>query len=140
MFSWKPAYSLGIEEVDAQHKKIFDFLNKLFTGSSLQHNKDTLKTILEELTQFAESHFATEARYMAKFHYPDMENHIADHKRLMDDLKTLDSYYNSGVSDQTIPLLQFMKQWITNHLATIDMQFYDFMKKNHADELNMFGV
>lgn len=140
MFLWKPAYSLGIEEVDAQHKKLFEYLNELFRGTTLQHNKETLLNVLNELEQFGGMHFATEARYMKKFNYPEINIHLDDHKRFFDDLKTLKSYYDSGVHDQAIPLLQFIKHWITNHLAIIDLRFYDFMKKNHADELEMFGI
>lgn len=140
MFTWNQSYSLGIKEVDDQHKKIFFYLNELFKGNTLKHNKEDLIALIKELKTFAQYHFATEVSYMRKYNYPEMLDHITDHNKLFDDIKKLEEYFNNGITDMAIPVLQFIKKWITNHLADTDKKFYVFMKNNHPEELEMFGV
>ncbi len=73
---WDDAYSLGIKNIDDQHKKLFDIVDKIF---SLQESKDVkgnIRTILHELFEYIKVHFKDEEEFMKSINYPDLAYHI----------------------------------------------------------------
>nr|MBP9597389.1 hemerythrin domain-containing protein [Fusobacteriaceae bacterium] len=76
---WNDEYSIGIVEIDEQHKKLFELSEILNEATEINEIKDIL-LFLEEYMQF---HFNTEESMMRKYNYELIE----EHKKLHDDLK-----------------------------------------------------
>jgi len=58
IMKWNDAYSVGVEEIDNQHKGLVNNLNELFDAMSIGKANDVLGKILDQLIRYAQIHFA----------------------------------------------------------------------------------
>jgi hemerythrin len=70
----------GIQEIDEQHETLFNILEKLQGVVEGGDNWSVVYFALSELVQFARSHFVLEEALMRLHGYPDLEQHIAEHR------------------------------------------------------------
>ena len=80
-FPWKDSYSTDIPVVDGQHKLLLSYINKLHTGVQNGCDKTLLFEILDDLTGYAFTHFATEEMYFTRTAYPLAAKHIEEHQQ-----------------------------------------------------------
>ncbi len=127
---WQNKYCVGISIIDKQHKKLFGFFNKTIDAKKHSDNKEELKEVLEEMTQYALEHFETEEAYMREFDYPECDLHSKEHYHFFN--KTL-AYFDRVVNGDyhiSSELLEYLKQWLVNHIQVSDRQYIDCFKKN----------
>lgn len=125
---WKPEYSLNIEEIDNEHKKLFDISQKallITSASSLNESKEKLKEIILELLKYTKSHFMSEQTYMRSINYPDFQNHTLLHKKMVDELMNLIKNINSldFLEIENI-LYNFMEEYFLNHIIMEDKKIH----------------
>ena len=80
--NWSENYSVGIEKIDRQHKKLVSFLNELYEAMQSGKGKDVLGKVLADLVFYTKTHFATEEQLMAQYSFPDYQNHKDIHAKL----------------------------------------------------------
>jgi len=112
--------------------KGFNEFNKIIEHAviAIQHNNDPEKVsdILYEMTMYTQEHFETEERCMRRFEYADYELHKKEHKGFI--MKTVGCCSkamrgNYGFIDD---LLEYLRQWLTNHIKGSDRRFMDAIK------------
>ena len=141
MFTWVNAYSVGIEEIDNQHKTLIDILNKVAKNQeTLFESEGKMKKIVHEIKTFAILHFSTEKRYMEKFNYPSILEHIKEHDFFIETINLIETGLSSVQPNAPMDLLLVLKKWFVNHLTNTDQKFYTFMKKVAPEELKMLGI
>ena len=82
MIQWKESYRLGIEEIDEQHKKLFEIANRayeLLKNDFVTDKYDRIVDIIEELKDYAVYHFSFEEKYMASIKYRKLFSHKVIH-------------------------------------------------------------
>jgi hemerythrin len=127
---WDNKYCVGISTIDEQHKKLFGFLNKTIDAKEHSDNKEELKEVLEEMMTYALEHFETEEAYMREFDYPQCRYHSEEHYRFF--TKTI-AYFDRVVNGDyhiSNELIEYLKQWLVNHIQVSDRQYIDCFKKN----------
>ena len=107
---WSEEFSVGIPEIDAQHKVLLDILNALNRAGqdsrSVRRTRNLLWDKLEELNEYAAFHFMTEEKLMRE-HLPadaSMARHVAEHRQYWVSI----SDFKQRASDheaQTLPAL-----------------------------------
>lgn len=120
---WDRSLSVSEEEIDAQHKVIFDIINKLIKLKNLEPHSEIICETLTKLREYSEFHFKLEESYMKKTGYID----LASHKLLHNDYKIRIANFSlsvmarhSSVSDD---LIEFLNEWWLSHILTIDIQY-----------------
>ncbi|MCB1766851.1 MAG: hemerythrin family protein, partial [Candidatus Competibacteraceae bacterium] len=83
---WSNALSIGIEEIDAQHKVLVDLLNQVHEAIQQRHGVEVTNEIVEQLGEYTRIHFAVEESLMRILHYPEYERHKDEHDRLIEQL------------------------------------------------------
>ena len=73
LFEWSEKYSVGIREIDDQHKKLIGLVARLQDAMREGKGKAVLDKVLAELIQYTRTHFAAEERIMQTNGYPDFE-------------------------------------------------------------------
>ncbi len=86
---WDNAYSLGIQEIDIQHKKLFEIVNRLYALDEEHSTKEELKTILYEFSDYMRTHFKDEEEYMNSIHFPELSEHKNIHETIIQHLAEL---------------------------------------------------
>jgi hemerythrin len=123
MFEWNHSYSIGIASIDAQHRTLFDLSAKLHQAMSAGQGKAAVGPILERLVQYTQAHFAHEERLMRLHDYPDLPAHKAQHDALTKQVADFNAKFKSGQAAITVQLLQFLKNWLVDHIRGCDMKY-----------------
>jgi hemerythrin len=125
-------FSVGVKEIDDQHKKLIDLANKLNDQMGAGKGKDLLDKIFTELVAYTQSHFATEERLMAKHNYTATAKHMQEHKALVGTVADLKRKHDGGENVLTSQVMTFLRDWLTKHILNTDKAF--------GRELNQKGV
>jgi hemerythrin len=132
MFEWKQDYSLGHGDIDGQHKRLFQLANDLHAAMTQGKGKDTLSATLTRLVDYTKTHFASEERLMKTHQYPDYPHHKADHDELTDRVVAFQQEFAAGHVQMSVELLQFLKDWLRNHIGETDRKVAEFLKSKAA--------
>lgn len=121
--NWLDEYSVGVEELDFHHKKIFSLINDL--RSSLVKKELSTEDILLELRDYADYHLSTEENYFEKFNYKKAKKHIKYHNIYR---KKIDKFINEKNTKnfKIEKLLIFLEKWWIQHILHEDMLYKDF--------------
>jgi len=124
---WNDELSVGIEEIDEQHKVLVDLLNELSLAIKEHHGNEACLAILDRLVDYTRIHFAVEESLMRIFEYEDYENHKAEHEQLIEEDHRKISF----------KLLHFLKMWLTQHIMHSDQEYSEHflnrgMQKNSS--------
>jgi hemerythrin-like metal-binding protein len=128
MFEWKSEYAVNIGSIDAQHQMLFAIGRELYAAMSTGQGKAVLGRILGRLVQYTTAHFAHEERLMQLHHYPDFASHKAQHEALIKRVLTFQTEFNAGRATMAVQVLQFLKDWLENHIKGSDFAYAPCLK------------
>lgn len=123
IFPWREAYSVGIPEIDNQHKVLIKLINKLHSSMLDGKGNEALASILDELVRYTETHFAYELSMLRQRGYSGLAAHTKEHKRLTGQLLDLLTNFKGGKLTATIGVMQFLKGWLANHILERDLAY-----------------
>ncbi|MEH6471692.1 MAG: bacteriohemerythrin [Halopseudomonas sp.] len=129
-FQWKPAFCVGDDQVDGQHKKIFELLAGLHQAIHGDDADSAVKHTLKELLEYTKVHFSDEEELMRSIDYPEYDAHKALHDALMDKVWALYMRCNEGSSDLAFELLVFLNDWLVNHILEKDKAITAYVRQN----------
>ena len=122
-FLWKPEYSVGVEFVDTQHKKLIGIINQLSDAMAAGRGREVLGPILDELVLYTKRHFADEEKFLANFRYSDLAAHTAVHRSMTNQVIALRAKFNTGPIGNTVEVFNFLKAWLRDHILQRDMAY-----------------
>ncbi|MCL2075517.1 MAG: bacteriohemerythrin [Betaproteobacteria bacterium] len=128
MFIWSDEYSVGIDEIDEQHKNLFAMAEKLHQAIMNHEGSSACKTILAELVDYTRVHFTLEQTLMRVGKYPAYEEHCKHHESLLEKVDALQQKVASGQAAISFELLQFLRNWLTKHILSEDAKYGVFFK------------
>lgn len=127
LFVWDAAqYSVGVREIDAQHKVLVDMLNDLYEAMQSGKSNDVLGGIISKLVNYTKTHFATEERYFDQFGYPDTASHKKEHREFEQKVLAFKSDFDGGRTSMTVSITSFLKNWLLSHIQGIDKKYSSF--------------
>lgn len=118
---WSDAFSVGVEEIDDQHKQLVHMINELHEGIDGGWGAEAKEKVFVELAEYARVHFATEESLMSISNYPGSKGHKGQHHGLNEIVKEHISQYAQGSANiSNYDLLLFLKKWLINHIMEED--------------------
>ncbi|MDE2585736.1 MAG: hemerythrin family protein [Betaproteobacteria bacterium] len=123
LFTWNNEFSVGIQEVDEQHKMLVGLLNQLHEAIRDHHGSDTSRQILDRLAEYTRTHFTLEESLMRVTNYPEFPPHKQQHEELIGQIKALQEKLDSGKATISFELLHFLKIWLMKHINETDKRF-----------------
>src|SRR5208282_2134127 len=115
LMTWSSAYSVHIEHVDEQHKKLISLINGLHDAMKLGKGTDVLGKTLSELVDYTAYHFREEEELFKVYAYPDYLPHKKEHDALTVQALDLKERFTRGdlfLSNKTV---LFLKDWLNGH-------------------------
>lgn len=137
LIAWSDQYSLGMPEIDDQHKVLFEVLNRLWAGIINRAGRDEMLAIVDELERYTLSHFAAEETFMRATGYADLAEHKKAHKAFVDRLAAEKKLVLAGGS-LSLDLLKFLKDWLANHILVSDKAYAEAHRANSQSLLGRF--
>lgn len=132
LFQWSDSYSVGVQEIDEQHKELVDLLNQLHTAIMEKHGSEASRRILDELADYTKTHFMVEESLMRISNYPDFETHKQIHEDLIGQVVSLQQKLDDGQTKISFELLHFLKVWLMNHINEADKRFGSYFASSGA--------
>ena len=129
MFEWKPQYSVQIASIDGQHQNLFRLAEELYAAMASGQGKAALAKILDRLVQYTTVHFAHEERLMNQHNYPDRNAHVAEHRKLTQQVLAFQKDFESGKALMTVEVLHFLRDWLSHHIAQSDQKYAPYLKE-----------
>ncbi|MSN27035.1 MAG: bacteriohemerythrin [Geobacter sp.] len=127
---WDASFSTGVSKFDEQHKKLFDMVNELADAMQQKRSKEAIGRVLNGLAEYTVNHFADEERSFAQSRYPDENEHKTLHKKLVDQVVELIGKFNSGETLLTQEVINFLQDWLINHIKGSDKKYGPHLNKN----------
>jgi hemerythrin len=123
IFQWREAYNTNIKEMDEHHQELFRTANRLYEEIHSGRNQSILAESLDFLIQYTEDHFSKEEKLMEDYDFPDYESHKKQHERLICEVHELKDRYSAGEIRMDMSIVNFLKDWIINHILTEDRKY-----------------
>lgn len=124
-FVWNKSYSVNNEEIDHQHRTMFDIANTLPD----RIDDPSVKTIIIKLYGYVLTHLLEEERLMNEKEYPKLSEHSRIHGRLIAKLNRIISE-GINTSEELHALKKFIYEWTTHHILHEDRRFAVFVQSS----------
>jgi len=120
---WTDEFSVKVQEIDEQHKRLVAMINKLHEALLAKRGTEIQKEIIEGMIAYAAVHFETESRYMLMYHYPGYVKHNAEHEAFVTKALELQTQFKTVGFVLTLSILNFLKEWLQNHILGSDKAY-----------------
>ena len=120
---WVPDLDTGIAEIDSQHKRIVDYINKLHEICQT-HDRPGLAEVIAETVDYTMSHFAFEEALLESAGYMFVGPHKRVHELFTKRAMDFRTRFESGeeVADE---LHGMLSRWLINHIRADDVGYLD---------------
>lgn len=127
VINWDEKYSVGVSEMDSQHKQLINIINELYDAMNAQKTSDVLGNILNKLIGYTKSHFSSEEKYMEQYGYPDLASQKREHAAFTDKVLKFKEEFDGGRTTMSVSITSFLKDWLINHISGSDKKYGPFL-------------
>ena len=126
---WNESYSVGVKEMDEQHKKLIEIINQLIEAQDEAVHSEKISDILTNMMDYAFYHFKAEENLMREHQYAEYTSHRKTHMGFIRRTAELSSEAVDFAEHVPSETLLFLKNWLLDHILKTDMQYKDFFKE-----------
>jgi hemerythrin len=124
LIEWKEEYSVGVPDVDHEHRQLVGLINELHTALSAEDPDFTVMDFLGEIYAHVSAHFALEEKIMRERNYDQFEDHKRDHERLLDELRDIMDDYEENAYFSDTEFAAHVERWFSEHFRTRDARLH----------------
>ena len=128
LFIWKPSYQLDIPELDNDHRHLIGLVNELFEAMKEGHGYELINSLIDQLLEYTDKHFANEEGFMRACNYPYIEAHIREHREFREKVGEMDRERRAGELLPSAELMDFLCTWLRTHVFESDKDLGAFIK------------
>lgn len=129
-FEWNEMYSVGVKELDDQHKKLFTLISEIEQMSTKEDYKTAVYIALDELMEYVMIHFHTEEIYMKSAEYPEFDAHYKKHQKISQDVNERVNYMMNKETTalDLVKIHNFLVEWLKDHILGDDLKYKNFVQ------------
>ena len=118
---WDETLSVGVAEIDDQHKLIFDKYNAFSAACKDERGAEKLNELLWFLGSYVATHFAEEERLMLRIGFADYTKHHEMHTAFAQEFNAfMENFSKEGPSPELVSTVRsFIKNWLVEHIAVM---------------------
>jgi len=126
---WTDDLSVGYGLIDTQHKELFARYNSLMESCKLGKGREAIVPVLDFMITYVTEHFAEEERFMRQYGFPEMDEHILQHRELVRHVSEVrEELQEKGTTVGVITSINFtMFNWLLKHVKQIDVKLGRFL-------------
>lgn len=125
---WKAKYSVGVDSLDNEHKKILQLLNNFKTAYDYAMSEEYERNALKELLDYTKFHFNSEEEMMKKHEYQELESHKKEHQEMLDQIHRIETRYAEVGHEAFEEVSEYLTRWLLQHICHSDKQYTDHLK------------
>jgi hemerythrin len=127
LIKWNEYYSVKVDEIDNQHKKLIDLINQMFDAMKAGKGKEVMGDVLSELVEYTKYHFATEEGLLRQAGYPELKEHHMIHEELTRRTNNLKTEFDKGNDPVTMDVMLFLSNWLNVHILEVDKRYVEYL-------------
>lgn len=135
---WTQRFAFGIDTIDEQHKRLIDMIEEaqgllgvLDDGIDCY---DDIMDLLHQLEAYTVDHFEFEESLLEKAGFQSTYEHIEKHNSFVEKVhETLDSDLDGDQSVALHSIIDFLLQWVSDHILVEDIQYVGVVKASLAN-------
>ena len=125
MFEMKEEYKLGVALIDEQHARLFELgesAYNLLKDSYIVDKYNKIIEVIQELSQYAATHFKDEEDYMQSINYKKLFTQKMEHAAFIKKVSELDlSKIDEDHDEAIMDILTFLAKWLSEHIIEKDL-------------------
>lgn len=133
MFRWDESYSIGHEELDNDHKQLFELINDAVNDFRLTGEVSTLDQLFTHLYEYTDVHFRREEDLFMDSDYPKKFEHLLEHNAFRSTVVELklksDLIQDAHKGNLVIEVLTPLVRWLIKHIVVTDQELCMFLNK-----------
>jgi hemerythrin len=124
-FAWSDVMSVGIPEVDEQHKTLVDILNRLFVAVVQRESNEITIEILDTLVDYTKTHFGLEEKLLQEANYDPAEfaAHQREHRAFIEKISVTANKHLIEGKSVSFEIINFLKHWLQEHILVTDKKY-----------------
>lgn len=127
---WTERISVGVKQIDDQHKRLIGIANKLIRAMHNGLAPKMVNHIVRDLREYTVFHFRDEEKLMGDAGYPHLPEHQREHRALTARVKEYQDALYRKQDIKPAEIRDFIKDWLINHILRSDGRLADFMREN----------
>ena len=122
---WTPEMSVGVEEIDNQHKQFIKLIADFHLAIGENKLEEELERIFKSLEDYTGFHFQTEENYFEKFNYEFKDEHIEKHKGFIEKVSVFEERFKKEGVETNVALdsADFLLDWLVEHIEDEDQKY-----------------
>lgn len=124
---WKDSMSVGIAEMDDDHRRIANLLGRLYDALNLA-DMIAASRLAGELVALARDHFEREDAMLRRHAYPRLSTHLHEHDVAIGRLRRLEDLVRKRNGAAALDMLENLAAFFLNRLFVIDMDYKWFLR------------
>ncbi|WP_448189042.1 bacteriohemerythrin [Azospirillum sp. sgz301742] len=134
IITWNDGMSVGVEDLDNDHRVLIELINQL-AGAESRQDRINLEAVLDELVDYTVFHFEKEEQYMERAGYPALPGHKRTHAVLTEQVLAIRRRVvegdQAGLGDE---VLDFLSRWLREHILQADALYRPYLACNSDEE------
>jgi hemerythrin len=130
LVTWDVSYSVKVARCDEDHKKLFALINSLHDAMRAGKGAEVIQKVVKELGDYTHFHFSAEEMLLEQTHYPALGPHRAQHRAFVKKVEQFQQDLKTTTTGQAISVVNFLKDWLANHIKQTDRQYSAHMNAN----------
>jgi len=122
-FEWKDSFSVKVPEIDQQHKRLIDLINRLHETLRTGGDPSAAQRVLDDLVVYTRHHFSSEEKLLEQCNYPDLAEHRRKHQAMEARVQQFIKDGATATASGQIQLMGFLKHWLQKHILETDMRY-----------------
>ena len=122
VINWSDQLATGLDDVDVQHRKLIDIINKLAGLQACDAASDELIAVYDDLKNYTLYHFGYEEDLMNAWPVDGANKaaHVNAHRGFIERIDKIDELISSHPSYVIDHLLAFLVKWLIHHISDVD--------------------
>ena len=129
LIQWSEDYSVGIKDMDEEHKKLIEIINTLYDAMKIGKSKDVLEKVFSDLLSYTTVHFTDEELLMENNNYPGLVDQRNQHNQFVAKIEEQYEKFKSGFSLVSVEIMNFLKEWLLNHIKQYDKKYGAYLNE-----------
>lgn len=124
---WSEDYAIGVEQIDAEHRGIFENFNKLYSRMREGQGHEYYGELLDFLVGYVNTHLEHEEQYQLKISYEGYQVHKEYHDKFRQRIhEFMENHKVQSIRDkELISICLFIKDWLIHHILLEDIKIKD---------------
>ncbi len=134
LIEWTDDMSVGLPELDEDHKLIIEAINQLDASVGDAAQQDVVRRHLMRLRRYAEVHFAREENVLIACAFPVLEVQKKEQQDFVKCIQEATQRFDAKPAESaeiiSQELLGFLTDWLRHHILIEDMAYRPYVERN----------